>query len=214
MHRDVKPDNILIDNDGHLILADFGVSRSFGDPSESRPWERSRRWAKAATTNQLAVPINHVTPNATADGTCTPCGTPGFMAPETFGHGGYSYEADIWSAGVVIHYLLMGRVSTGTDARDFFQKLICYCQLPFGMIPAKQTYKELSTRTKVLQLEFGMDERVPGHARMLLRRVCGFPVLNSAVSFPHIGRRFWRKTHREGYLSQTLSFTPSSQACE
>ncbi|KAJ3557686.1 hypothetical protein NM688_g1339 [Phlebia brevispora] len=155
MHRDIKPDNILLDDEGHLLLADFGVSRSFNESCRSRPWERYRRWAKTSgkdSRSQSRSPSPLPVDQDQCERTCTSCGTPGFMAPETYGDTGYSYEADIWSAGVVIHFLLMGR-------------------LPFGMIPAKQSFKELSTRTKVLQLEFGTDERVPGHARTLLRRM-------------------------------------------
>ncbi|KZT71168.1 kinase-like protein [Daedalea quercina L-15889] len=38
VHRDFKPDNILIDAQGHLLLADFGISRAFELPTDARPW--------------------------------------------------------------------------------------------------------------------------------------------------------------------------------
>ena len=110
MHRDIKPDNILIDDEGHLLLADFGVSRSFGDGSEARPWERFRRWANR-TPEPVQDPSSTDNSRSQSDRSRTTCGTPGFMAPEAYEKTGYSYEADIWSAGVVIHFLLRGRVS-------------------------------------------------------------------------------------------------------
>lgn len=37
IHRDVKPDNLLIDRDGHLKLSDFGLCKSFNVDMESLP---------------------------------------------------------------------------------------------------------------------------------------------------------------------------------
>lgn len=34
IHRDIKPDNVLIGSDGHIILSDFGLSREIGQSKE------------------------------------------------------------------------------------------------------------------------------------------------------------------------------------
>ena len=44
MHRDIKPDNILIDEDYHIALTDFGIARAFGADHAERPWTRLPPW--------------------------------------------------------------------------------------------------------------------------------------------------------------------------
>lgn len=39
----------------------------------------------------------------------TVCGTPNYIAPEILAHSGHSFEVDIWSTGIIIYTLLVGR---------------------------------------------------------------------------------------------------------
>ncbi|XP_076959093.1 serine/threonine-protein kinase BLUS1-like [Bidens hawaiensis] len=80
LHRDIKAGNILMDSNGSIKLADFGVSASV--------YESSSR----------CLNLNEIT------------GTPYWMAPEVIhSHNGYSYKADIWSFGITALELAQGR---------------------------------------------------------------------------------------------------------
>ncbi len=89
VHRDVKPENILLDKKGRVRISDFGLAKLLDKPA-------------AAYTLTAA---GHT------------MGTPHYMAPEQIEHPGQvDHRADIYSLGVVFYEMLTGELPIGKFA--------------------------------------------------------------------------------------------------
>jgi serine/threonine-protein kinase len=83
VHRDVKPENILLDESGAALLTDFGIARSL------TPADLGRR--------------------QTIGSTGLPVGTPEYMAPEQLRNDPVDQRADIYALGAVLYEALSGQ---------------------------------------------------------------------------------------------------------
>jgi non-specific serine/threonine protein kinase/serine/threonine-protein kinase len=80
VHRDIKPDNILVTNDGTPKLLDFGVARLLNT---------SEATAEDVPTTWLL--------------------TPDYASPEQLRGGAFTTATDVYSLGVLLYFLLTGR---------------------------------------------------------------------------------------------------------
>ena len=106
LHRDIKSSNVLLSSRDEAILSDFGLSRPFRMTPEEQPWTHRDEWIINSDANDF---INAQDDVPFGDYTRRNCGTLGYLAPEAF-RGGYTYTADLYSAGVVLYEMLNGKV--------------------------------------------------------------------------------------------------------
>ncbi len=102
VHRDVKPDNILLRDDGSSALTDFGIARA----------------ADSATRMTRTGAV---------------IGTPHYMSPEQARGRTVDGRADLYSLGVVLYELLIGRVPYNAD--DSLAVGIMHITQPIPVLP-------------------------------------------------------------------------------
>ena len=78
VYRDLKPENLLIDTEGHIRITDFGLSK------------------------------DNVTGAGAEGGTKTFCGTPEYLAPEILENRGHGKAVDWWSFGTLLYEMMCG----------------------------------------------------------------------------------------------------------
>ncbi|XP_037622939.1 microtubule-associated serine/threonine-protein kinase 3-like [Sebastes umbrosus] len=106
LHMDLKPSNLLITKEGHIKVADFGLSKIGSVSTAALMTEADcRRNAREFTDTET-------------------CGTPVFMAPELYLKTGYGKPVDWWAAGVILYNLLYGVVPFDGNNKKEVAKLV------------------------------------------------------------------------------------------
>jgi len=173
VHRDIKPANILLDRQGRVKVADFGLARLMG--------------IEPATAG--AVGGNGTSTSVTLTESGKIMGTPQYMAPEQKGRPlEVDHRADIYSLGVVLYQMLTGELP-GKPIEVPSKKVHLDVRLDEVVLRALEKKPERRYQ-QVSEMKTAVESLSTSEAQAAPREPAGIkPALASSLEKPSVGSR-------------------------
>ncbi|XP_065868897.1 probable serine/threonine protein kinase IRE isoform X2 [Euphorbia lathyris] len=138
IHRDLKPDNLLISQDGHLKLTDFGLSKvgliNSTDDLSAPSFNSAGFFEDSETDSQNASTKEQRKKHSAA-------GTPDYLAPEILLGTGHGATADWWSVGIILFEMLVGIPPFNAETPQQIFDNIMNNDIPWPRVPEEMSFE-------------------------------------------------------------------------
>ncbi|KZV17816.1 hypothetical protein F511_01625 [Dorcoceras hygrometricum] len=145
IHRDLKPDNLLIGPDGHIKLTDFGLSK-VGLISSTDDLSRPSSFME----NDKPKAAVHSSQQREQRKTLSVVGTPDYLAPEILLGMEHGATADWWSVGIILFELLVGIPPFNADDPQQIFNNILNGDIPWPKVPEEMSLEAYDLIKKLL----------------------------------------------------------------
>ncbi|XP_057996119.1 probable serine/threonine protein kinase IRE isoform X2 [Hevea brasiliensis] len=147
IHRDLKPDNLLIGQDGHIKLTDFGLSKvgliNSTEDLSGPSFNSSAFLDEHETKNQNSSKREQRQKHSVV-------GTPDYLAPEILLGMGHGATADWWSVGIILFELLVGIPPFNAEIPQQIFDNIMNRDIPWPRVPEEMSFEAYHLIDKLL----------------------------------------------------------------